>query len=62
MKVITFARRWRRRVDERTVEEYPKDSTATVSNERAAAAHKAGVLAGEPADAPNPEGGEGDDA
>jgi hypothetical protein len=58
MKVVTFARRWRRRLDETTVEEFPKGATATVNNDRAAAALKAGVLDGEPIDPPN-EGGDG---
>jgi hypothetical protein len=52
MKIITFARRWRRRINAVTVEEYPAGSTATVSNERAAAAVKAGVLVDAPIDPP----------
>lgn len=52
MKTVEFAKRWRNRVSETVVHEYPAGSTAVVSEEAAKAASEAGVLKGEPVDAP----------
>ena len=52
MKSVRFARRWRRRLNDSTVEEYPAGASAVVSNARADAAQRAGVLDGQPVDAP----------
>lgn len=58
MKSVRFARRWRRRVNDATVEEYPAGVSAVVSNSRAEAAQRAGVLDGQPVDAPSETTGE----
>lgn len=52
MKTVKFAKRWRNRVNDRTVHEYPAGSTATVADDTAERAAKAGVLDGDPVDAP----------
>lgn len=57
MKEIEFAKRWRRQKSETVVERYDAGTKATVSNEVAAEAAKAGVLKGDPVDAaPAPSG------
>lgn len=56
MKTVEFADRWMHRTSETVVEEYPAGSKLGVSEDRAKAAHDAGVLTGEPAEpvpAPN---------
>jgi hypothetical protein len=53
MKTIKLAKRWLNRVNDTTVHEYPANSTATVSDETAERAVKAGVLDGDPVDAPD---------
>jgi len=52
MKDIELAKRWRHRVSDTVVHEYPAGSKATVSAEVAKAAVEAGVLKGEPTDTP----------
>lgn len=47
MKTITLARTWRDRIDAVTVEEYPAGWSGAVSNDRAARAERAGVVAPE---------------
>lgn len=54
MKQITIGqKKWRNRVNDSTVHEYPAGSTATVSDETAERAVKANALAGDPVDAPD---------
>lgn len=50
MKTVKFARTWPDRIDDTTVEEWPAGWSGEISDERAARAEKAGVLAGQPAD------------
>lgn len=60
MKTIELAKRWRHRVNETTVEEYSAGAKVTVSNDRADAAKRAGVLKGDPVDASPEPSGEGE--
>ena len=50
MKTIKLAKRWHDRIDDKTVHEYPADASLQVTNEVAARAVAAGVLAGAPTD------------
>lgn len=52
MKTVKFAKRWRWPLTATSYEAYSPGDEVTVSNDRAEAAQKAGVLDGEPVDAP----------
>lgn len=52
MKSVHFEKRWRWPTSETSYEEYAAGSTPTISDGRAAAAEKAGVLKSAPVDAP----------
>lgn len=52
MKQIKLAKKWRNRVNDTTVHEYSAGSTVVVADDTAERAVKAGVLAGDPVDAP----------
>jgi hypothetical protein len=54
VKTIKFAKRWRWPLTATSYEAYSAGDEVTVSNDRAEAAQKAGVLDGEPVDAPEP--------
>lgn len=53
MKQIKLAKTWRNRVNDTTVHEYPAGSEVAVADETAERAVKAGVLDGDPVDAPD---------
>lgn len=53
MQTVSFAKTWRWPLTETSYEEYPAGSKVDVSNDRAEAASKAGVLDGEPVEAKN---------
>lgn len=50
MKTVTFSKRWVHRPTDTSKEVYPAGSTVDVSEDRAKAAHEAGVLKGDPVD------------
>ena len=52
MKTVKFAKSWRWPLSETSYEEYLAGAELPVSEDRAAAASKAGVLADDPAEAP----------
>ena len=62
MKQVKFAKRWRDRRNDTTVEEYPAGWSGEISDERATRAVAAKVLDGDPIDAqpPEPKAGAGE--
>lgn len=62
MKKVKFSKRWRWPLTATSYEAYSPGDEVTVSNDRAEAAQKAGVLDGEPEDAPEPAAGGATDA
>lgn len=53
MKTVHFDKRWRWPISDTSYEEYVAGSSPTISDDRAAAAEKAGVLKSSPVDAPD---------